>query len=454
MIQIWIGAKGVAFARKFARQMPLRCMKKGVKDRMGKIDVLNGNKAAAYGAKLAKVELLAAYPITPQTPLVEYLATYVADGEIEADLVEVESEHTALSVLQGGVLAGARTFTGTSSQGLALMYEPYIRTSTMRMPIVMALVTREVISPQTVWGGQQDAVTVREAGWIQIWCETVQEILDSVVQAYKIAENKEVLLPVNICYDGFTLSHMAERVELPEQELVDQFLPKPDITHLKLDPANPMSVDPLTAGPMLTEFRHKQVMAMNRAKEVIVEVQEEWRRMFGRDYGGLIENYRLEDADIALVCLGSPAGTARVVIDEMREQGIKVGLLRIRVLRPFPVDEVRQALSKTKAIGVIDRNVSFAAGFGVSYLEIKQAFGGIEMPPTLDFIGGLGGSDVTFENVRDAILLTKYTANGGKWKDVTWFGHEDIQYEQLEQSKLPQMIGTDGNSQKIGEVIG
>lgn len=420
---------------------------------MGKIDVLNGNKAAAYGAKLARVELLAAYPITPQTPLVEYLATYVADGEIDADLVEVESDHSALSVLQGGVLAGARTFTGTSSQGLALMYEPYIRTSTMRMPIVMALVTREVISPQTVWGGQQDAVTVREAGWIQIWCETVQEILDTVVQAYKIAENKEVLIPVNVCYDGFSLSHMAERVELPDQELVDQFLPAPDISHLKLDPAKPMSVDPLTAGPMLTEFRHKQVTAMKRAEEVIEEVREEWAEKFGRDHGGMIDTYRMEDAEIAIVCLGSPAGTARVVIDQMREQGIKVGMLRIRVLRPFPVEAVKQILSKVKAIGVIDRNVSFAAGFGISYLEVKQAFGGEKMPPMLDFIGGLGGSDVTLANIGDAVLLTQYVANGGKWKDVTWFGLDPIDFEQLDQSKLRKMMGDDQDDELLKGVI-
>ncbi|WP_096200509.1 phenylglyoxylate dehydrogenase [Bacillus sp. FJAT-45350] len=416
---------------------------------MGKIDVLNGNKAAAWGASLAKVSLLAAYPITPQTPLVEYLAQFVAEEKIDADLVEVESEHTALSVLQGGVFAGARTFTGTSSQGLALMYEPYIRTSTMRLPIVMALVTREVISPQTVWGGQQDAVTVKEAGWIQIWCESNQEVLDTVVQAYKIAENKDVLLPVNVCYDGFSLSHMAERVEIPEQEQVDEFLPPPDITHVLLDPKNPMSVDPLTAGPMLTEFRHKQVTAMRKSKEVIEDVRQEWAELFGRDHGGLLDLYRMDDAEIAIVCMGSPAGTARVVIDEMREQGIKVGMLRIRVLRPFPSEEARGLLKDMKAIGVIDRNVSFASGYGTSYIELKNSFGGIEMPPMMDFIGGLGGSDVTIEHIKQTIIITQYVANGGSYKDVTWFGLEDgdidieriiVEDSQLN-SKLKGVIG-------------
>lgn len=398
---------------------------------MAKVDVLNGNKAAAWGAKLARVSLMAAYPITPQTPLVEYLAAFVADGEIDADLVEVESEHTALSVLQGGVFAGARTFTGTSSQGLALMYEPYIRTSTMRLPIVMALVTREVISPQTVWGGQQDAVTVKEAGWIQIWCESNQEVLDSVIQAYKIAENKNVLLPVNVCYDGFSLSHMAERVEIPDQEMVDQFLPEPSITHVKLDPEAPISVDPLTAGPMLTEFRHKQVTAMNHSRNVIEEVRREWLELFGRDHGGMVDLYRMEDAEIAIVCMGSPSGTARVAIDEMREHGIQVGMVRIRVLRPFPVDEVRQWLSNVKAIGCIDRNVSFAWGYGTSFLEVKMSFGGLRMPPMIDFIGGLGGSDVTLNQIKEAIAITQYVAEGGTYQDVTWFGLEEIDVERF-----------------------
>ncbi|WP_102262696.1 phenylglyoxylate dehydrogenase [Mesobacillus jeotgali] len=398
---------------------------------MGRVDVLNGNKAAAWGAKLARADLMAAYPITPQTPLVEYLASFVADGVIDADLVEVESEHSALSVLQGGVLAGARTFTGTSSQGLALMYEPYIRTSTMRLPIVMALVTREVISPQTVWGGQQDAVTVRDAGWIQIWCESSQEILDSIVQAYKIAENKDVLLPVNVCYDGFSLSHMAERVEIPDQEQVDQFLPKPNISHVKLDPNNPIAVDPLTPGPMLTEFRHKQVTAMNVSKKIIEEVRQEWLEMFGRDYGGLIDQYRMEDAEIALVCLGSPAGTARVAIDEMRNHGIKVGMIRIRVLRPFPDEEILKALVNIKAIGVIDRNVSFAKGMGISFLELKTVFGGLKMPPMIDFIGGLGGSDVTMEQIKQAIVITQHVSEGGEFQEVTWFGLDQIDVETL-----------------------
>ncbi|WP_232698484.1 phenylglyoxylate dehydrogenase [Brevibacillus daliensis] len=409
---------------------------------MGKIDVLNGNKAAAWGAKLSRVSLLAAYPITPQTPLVEYLATFVSDGEIDADLVEVESEHTALSVLQGGVFAGARTFTGTSSQGLALMYEPYIRTSTMRLPIVMALVTREVISPQTVWGGQQDAITVREAGWIQIWCESNQEVLDTVIQAYKIAENKGVLLPVNVCYDGFSLSHMAERVDIPEQEIVDTFLPKPDITHVKLDPEEPMAVDPLTAGPMLTEYRHKQVTAMKYAREVIEEVRQEWLQLFGRDHGGMVDVYRMEDAESAIVCMGSPAGTSRVAIDEMREHGIKVGMVRIRVLRPFPIEEVTQLLSQVKAIGTIDRNVSFAAGFGTSYLELKTAFGGKTMPPMIDFIGGLGGSDVTMDQIKQAIVITQYVGQGGQYRDVTWFGLDEVNIQELfEQSPQEEKEG-------------
>lgn len=398
---------------------------------MGKIDVLNGNKAAAVGAKLARVNLMAAYPITPQTPLVEYLATFVSNGEMDAEMVEVESEHTAMSVLQGGVMAGARTFTGTASQGLALMYEPYIRTSTMRLPVVMALATREVISPQTVWGGQQDAVTVREAGWIQLWCETVQEVLDTVIMAYKIAEHQDVLLPVNVCYDGFLISHMAERVEIPDQGLVDQFLPPPNITHVRLDPLMPQSVDPLTAGPLLTEFRHKQVNAMYHSRHIIEQVRQEWKLMFGRDHGGLLDLYRMEDADIAMVCLGSPAGTTRVAIDQMREAGIRVGLIRIRSLRPFPAKEITEILSKMKGIGVIDRNVSFAWGYGVNFLELRTSFAGTKMPPMINFIGGLGGNDIMTDDINMAIEITDFVSRGGKHPEVTWLGLDEMNREKI-----------------------
>ena len=389
------------------------------------IMVLNGNKAAAWGAKLARVQVIAAYPITPQTPLVEYLADMVAQGELDAQMVEVESEHSALSVLQGAALAGSRTFTGTSSQGLALMYEPYIRTGTLRLPMVMCIATREVISPQTVWGGQQDALTVRDAGWIQFYVEDNQELLDTVIMAFKIAEDKRVLLPVNVCYDGFYLSHMTERVEVPPQELVDAFLPPYKPTHLILDPAHPIAVDPMTPGDMLMEYRFKHARALSRAEEVIREVDREFEALFGRGHGDLIDCYRCEDAEFAIVTLGSMTGTARVAVDKARADGIPIGLVKIRVLRPFPKEAICEALKSMKAVGVMDRSVSFGWGTGIVYVELMAALSGMKRrPKSINFIAGLGGSDISLDHFRRAIDLIRDTAQRKKVKEVTWLALE------------------------------
>ncbi|MCL5265751.1 MAG: phenylglyoxylate dehydrogenase [Chloroflexi bacterium] len=391
--------------------------------RPGRIAVIDGNMAAAWGAKLSRPTVLAAYPITPQTPLVEYLSTFVADGELDADMVEVESEHSALSVLQGASLAGARTFTGTSSQGLALMYEPYIRTSTLRLPIVMAIVTREVISPQSVWGGQQDAITVRDAGWIQIYVEDNQEILDSIIMAYKIAEHPDILLPVNICYDGHYLSHVADRVEIPAQEDVDRFLSPYSPSHIKLDPRTPMSVDPLTPGDILMEYRYKHVRAQARAKRVIEEVDEEFGRIFGRPYGGLLERYRLDDASLALITLGSTSGTAKVAVDAARNRGVDIGLIKLRALRPFPREELFEALHGKAAIGIVDRNVCFGWMTGVVYAEVCAALRLLpDQPPLIDFVAGLGGADITFKHYERAISLLQQAASGRTVAEVTWLG--------------------------------
>ncbi len=410
---------------------------KGLETEQGKVLVINGNKAAAYGAKLCRPTVLAAYPITPQTPLVEYLSTFVADGELDAEMVEVESEHSALSVLEGAALVGARVFTGTSSQGLALMYEPYIRASTMRLPIVMAIVTREVISPQSVWGGQQDAMTVRDAGWIQLWVEDNQEVLDTVIMAYKIAEDPRVLLPVNVCYDGFYLSHMAERVIIPHQHLVDAFLPPPSKDLMLLDPARPVSVDPLTPGNMLMEYRYKHMAAMRRAKAVIEEVDMAFGQHFGRRYGGLVDTYRLDDAEVALVTVGSVTGTARVAVDRARDSGIPVGLLKIRSMRPFPAERVLEHLGGMRAVGVIDRSVSFGWDCGILFTETKIAFSGESPRPRLvNFIDGLGGADITLDHLARAIEITQEVACGRRTGGVHWLGI--AQPELLEDVSLPQ----------------
>lgn len=389
---------------------------------MSKVEVMNGNKSAAVGAALARPDVIAAYPITPQTPLVEYLTQFKADGEIDAVLSEVESELSAMSVLTGASLAGSRTFTATSSQGLSLMYEPYFRASTLRLPIVMCIVNREMISPQTLWGGPQDSLSVRDAGWLQVYVENNQEILDMVIQAFKIAEDKKVLLPINICYDGFYLSHMSERVEIPEQEPVDKFLGRYIPEHIKLDPKTPMAVDPLTNGYLLTEYRYKHLDGQKNALDVIQKTNDKYSNIFGRNYGGLVEEYRLEDAEYVIVAMGSMSGAAKEAVDRKRDQDIKVGLLRLRVIRPFPAEKISSLLKGRKSYGVIDRNVSFGWNHGITFQEINSAMYRNRVDtPSLPFIGGLGGEDVRIEHFEYAIdKVVEYSKNPIANHETIW----------------------------------
>ncbi len=394
------------------------------------IKIVDGNQAAAYGAKLSRPDVIAAYPITPQTPLVEYIASMVARGELDAEMVEVESEHSALSVLHGASLSGARTFTATSSQGLSLMYEPYFRTPTLRLPVVMCIVTREMISPQSVWGGQQDAVTVRDAGWIQLFVENNQEVLDTVIQAYRLAEDRKVLLPVNVCLDGFYLSHMAEKVDIPDQKEVDDFLPPLVMDHIKLDPDEPMSVDPLTPGVLLTHYRNKHVEGLENAKNVLEEVDREFEERFGRSYHGKIEPFMMEDAEIAIVTMGSMSGTTRVVVKEARERGVKIGMLKLRMFRPFPKEEFRELLRDINVVGVIDRNVSFGFSSGTVYYELRSALLGYHNPLMVSFIAGLGGSDISKMHVRKVVeILEKVGKTGKVEKEVIWMDLEEKLWE-------------------------
>lgn len=385
------------------------------------IRAITGNTAAALGAALARPDVIAAYPITPQSSVVEYLAAMIADGELDSTMVQVESEHSAMSVIQGASLAGGRTFTATSAQGLALMYEPYFRMSTLRLPAVMAVAGREMTSPETVWGGQQDTISVRDAGWIQLYVEDNQEIIDMLIQGYKIAENKRVLLPVNICYDGFFLSHLTERVEIPEQEAVDRFLPPYTADHVKLDPDEPMAVDPLTPGPILTEYRQSHLAAMQQALTVINEVDAEFYQHFGRRYGGLVEAYRCEDADTVLVTMGSMTGTAREAVDLRRKQGTKVGLLKIRAMRPFPQDLIADVLRGKKAYAVVDRNVCFGWNSGALYVETRAAVSQFTEPiSSVPVIGGLGGSDITLQHFLDCIDVLESAKAGKRQYPTLW----------------------------------
>jgi len=392
---------------------------------MQRLDAINGNMAAAIGAALARPDVIAAYPITPQTPVVEYLTQFAADGEIDAAMSEVESELSAMSVVTGASLAGARTFTATASQGLALMYEPYFRASTLRLPVVMAVVNREMISPQSVWGGQQDSLSVRDAGWLQIYAEDNQEILDLVIQAFKLAEDNRVLLPVNVCYDGFYLSHMTEKVMIPEagkvSELIGQYHPE----HILLDPEKPMAVDPLTNGRLVMEYRCRHLKAQQAALKVFDEVDREFGEIFGRKYGGAIEEYRMEDAEYALVTTGSMSGAAKDMIDVKRTKGIKVGLVRMRMIRPFPKQRVRDALAKVKAFGVIDKNVSFGCDTGIIYQEVRAALYGAAGVPSVPVIGGLGGEDISLRMMGEVIEAIAAAAEQQQDQETIWLMVEE-----------------------------
>jgi phenylglyoxylate dehydrogenase alpha subunit len=386
------------------------------------VKALTGNESAAHGAALARPDLIAAYPITPQSSVVENLAQMLADGKLSCEMVEVESEHSAMSVIQGAALAGARTFTATSAQGLALMYEPYFRMSTLRLPMVMAVAGREMTSPETIWGGQQDTVSLREAGWIQFYVEDNQEILDTVIQGYKVAEHQGVLLPVNVCYDGFFLSHLTEGVEIPDQEQVDSFLPQYRPQHVILDPQRPMAVDPMTPGNLLMKYRRNHLEAMQTALRVIDEIDADFYRVFGRRYGGTIEEYRLEGADAVLVTIGSMTGAAREVVDLLRDQGKKVGLVKVRVLRPFPLKRIVRALRSAKAIGVVDRSVSFGWNSGALFQEVLAALGSQGMVmPAVSFIGGLGGADISNDHMLKALTtVLEVSANQAAEQETVW----------------------------------
>lgn len=387
---------------------------------MAKRVAMTGNTAAYTGASLCRPDLIAAYPITPQSSVVEGLAQMVYDGKLDSNFVQVESEHSAMSVVQGAAAAGGRVFTATSAQGLALMYEPYFRMSTLRIPMVMAIATREMTSPETIWSGQQDAMSVREAGWIQMYCESNQEILDMMIQGYMIAEDPRVQLPVNICYDGFYSSHLIEGLEIPAQEDVDAFLP-PHSGYTYLDPGHPQALDPLTPGELMLQYRKEHLDAMTRALTVIDEVDARFASSFGRSYGGLIEEYEMEDADVVIITIGGMSGTGKDAVDAAREQGIKAGLIKLRFVRPFPAQRLAVALAGKKAFAVVDRSVSFGWSRGPMYMETKAAVADAdERYASFSAIGGLGGADLSFDHMLGVIRKLDEIKNEPGEREPLW----------------------------------
>ncbi|MFQ6061495.1 MAG: pyruvate ferredoxin oxidoreductase, partial [Thermoplasmata archaeon] len=330
--------------------------------------VITGHYSLAYGAKLCRAEVIAAYPITPQTTVVEKIAEFVANGEMDTQYIKVESEHTAMAALISASLTGARTFTATSAHGLTLMHEVLIWASGARTPIVMGNINRAMAPPWSVWADHLDSVAQRDTGWMQIYAETNQEVLDSIIQAYKICENVDILLPCMIMEDAFYLSHTTEPVDLPEQSEVDAFLPPfepPD----KLDVDDPKGFCSLVMPDWYMEFRYLIHEAWNRARKVIYDVMEEYKKRFGRDHGALLDRYRCDNADAVLIVAGTAAATCREVVDKLRSEGKKVGLARMRFFRPFPTEEMRALAREVGAIGVVDRSFTFAHG-GAFFSEV------------------------------------------------------------------------------------
>lgn len=361
--------------------------------------VMEASHAVAEAVKMCKPSVVAMYPITPQTHIVERIADFVNDGEMDAELIDVESEHSAMAACIGAQGTGVRTFTASASQGLALMHEMLFIASGMRLPIVMAVANRSLSAPLNIWNDHQDTISERDAGWLQLYVESSQEALDTVIQAYRIAENKDILLPVMVCLDGFNLSHVWEQVDIPQQSKVSQFLPKYRPIHAFLDTKKPITQGPVSFPNSYMDFRLMHQDAAKRSLDVIKKVNSDFRRKFRRSYGdGLIDAYRLNDADYAVVAMGSICGTARCVIDSMRKKGVKVGLLRIKAFRPFPVDEVRKAVKNLTALAVIDRDISIGHE-GALFSELKSALFGVKIRLS-GFIAGLGGRDVRPENME------------------------------------------------------
>jgi pyruvate/2-oxoacid:ferredoxin oxidoreductase alpha subunit len=375
--------------------------------------VIMGNHAAAYGAKLARAEVVAAYPITPQTQTVERISEMVASGEMKAEFIKVESEHSAMAACIGASSAGARAFTATSSHGLALMHEMLHWAGGARLPIVMTNVNRAMAPGWNIWSEQNDSLAQRDTGWMQIYCESNQEVLDTIIQSFRVSET--VLLPTMICLDGFALSHTYEIVDIPDQDAVDAFLPRYEAEY-KLDVDNPRTFGAMIYPEWYYEMRHKMHQAMTEAKSVIAEVNEEFDQQFGRKYG-LVENYRCDGAETIMIASGTIASTAQDVVDSLRDAGESVGLIRVRVFRPFPEAEIRSIAECTANIGVIDRNISFGHE-GIFFTEAKAALYSIANPPRMyGFIAGLGGRDVTPSDIEEMIHLTA----SGQADEVTWF---------------------------------
>ncbi|NLC14999.1 MAG: pyruvate ferredoxin oxidoreductase [Firmicutes bacterium] len=360
---------------------------------------MTGNEAVAHCMRQIDPDVVAAYPITPQTDIVQYFSTFVSNGQVKTEFVTVESEHSAMSATLGASMAGARAMTATSSQGLALMWEVLHITSSYRAPVVMPVVNRALSGPINIHCDHSDTMGSLTTGWIQLYSESAQEAYDNLIQAVRIAEHPDVLLPVMVCQDGFITSHGIENLNLLPDETVKQFVGEYKPEHYLLDLENPITVGPLALQDYYTEVKYQQAKAMENAKQVILDVAAEYEKISGRKYG-FFEAYKLDDAERAIVVLSSTAGTAKAVVDSLRARGEKVGLLKPRVLRPFPAKELVDALSSVQAVAIMDRADTFSTAGGQLFVEIRSALYESDKRPLMkNYILGLGGRDTTTREI-------------------------------------------------------
>jgi pyruvate ferredoxin oxidoreductase alpha subunit len=397
-----------------------------MKAKKGKISVMTGNVVAANVAKMCRPEVVACYPITPQSEVAESMSGFVSDGSLDAEIVEVEGENSAMNVVLAASMAGARVFTATSSYGLVYMYDAVLQAAGYRAPVVMVNVNREPPGIHAVSSGQQDMISTRDAGWVQIIVENNQEIADQLIMSYRLAEDYDIQLPVMLNYDGYYLSYLSEAVEMPDQADVDAFL-----APLKKQPQRPRIIPGKETGcgthgmeMGYIEARYKHWTALERVKDKVDAIDKEFGEYFGRSYGGQIEEYRTSDADIVILASGSAAGTAKTVIDAKRADGLKVGLVKLRLFRPFPEERLTKVLKGKKAIGVIDRSISFGWKSGPMCTELRAIGQQIGQMPILSYIDGLANLDITVPHITRVVDEVNDAAKGKAYQPVTWIPME------------------------------
>lgn len=388
---------------------------------MSKRVAITGNTAVAEAMRQINPHVVAAYPITPQTEIVQQYASFVSDGVVETEMIRVESEHSAMSACVGAAAAGGRVMTATSGPGFALMFEILFVAASLRLPIIMTVVNRAYNAPLNIHCDHSDSISARDCGWIQIYSENAQEAYDNVFQAVKIGEHANVRLPVMVCMDGFLISHSIEAMEMMEDDAVCSFVGEYKSNYPLLDIKRPVTYGPLDLQDYYNEHKRQQVEAMENARPVIIEVAKEFEKISGRKYG-FFEKYSLDDAEIGIVILNSAAGAVKDVVDELREKGIKAGCLKPRVFRPFPTEEYKNALKNLKAIAVLDRSESFGAMGGPVFMEIRSALAGLpKVPPIINYIYGLGGRDLGPDHVRQVFDRLQHVTRTGNTDPISQY---------------------------------